>query len=144
MTTGMMVSPIGAVRALNVLQNSMMLTPCWPSAGPTGGAGVAFPAGIWSFTYPVIFFIRFSCVSARGRTPGQRRVTTRAAAPGAVSDLLHLEEAELHGCRTSEDGHHDLERVLVFVELLDLALERGEGALGDAHRLTLLERELGL
>ena len=25
-----------------------MLTPCWPSAGPTGGAGVAFPAGICS------------------------------------------------------------------------------------------------
>src|SRR5438067_1103031 len=57
MTTGMIVSPIGAVRALKVLQNSMMLTPCWPSAGPTGGAGVALPAGIWSLTYPVIFFI---------------------------------------------------------------------------------------
>ena len=24
-----------------------MFTPCCPSAGPTGGAGVAFPAGIW-------------------------------------------------------------------------------------------------
>ena len=37
-----------AVAALNALQNSMMLTPCWPSAGPTGGAGLACPAGIWS------------------------------------------------------------------------------------------------
>ena len=27
----------------------------WPRAGPTGGAGVAWPAGICSFTYPVIF-----------------------------------------------------------------------------------------
>src|SRR3954447_19286980 len=26
----------------------MMLTPCWPSAGPTGGAGLAAPALIWS------------------------------------------------------------------------------------------------
>src|SRR5438132_5066700 len=34
----------------------MMLTPCWPSAGPTGGDGFAFPAGSWSFTIPVIFF----------------------------------------------------------------------------------------
>ena len=42
--------------ALNCLQNSMMLTCAWPSAGPTGGAGVALPASICSFTYPVIFF----------------------------------------------------------------------------------------
>src|SRR5580700_7301786 len=44
------------VRALNCLQNSMMLTCAWPSAGPTGGAGVAFPPVICSLTYPVIFF----------------------------------------------------------------------------------------
>ena len=30
-----------SVAALYALQNSMMFTPCWPSAGPTGGAGVA-------------------------------------------------------------------------------------------------------
>ena len=30
--------------------NAAMLTPCWPRAGPTGGAGVALPAGICSFT----------------------------------------------------------------------------------------------
>ena len=34
-------SPIFAVWALNALQKSMMFTPCWPKAGPTGGAGVA-------------------------------------------------------------------------------------------------------
>src|SRR3954454_22932165 len=33
-----------------------MLTPCWPSAGPTGGAGVACPPGHWSFTLAVITF----------------------------------------------------------------------------------------
>ncbi len=44
-----MIVPASAwVRALNALQNSMMLTPCWPRAGPTGGAGLAAPAGIWS------------------------------------------------------------------------------------------------
>ena len=36
------------VRPLNCLQNSMMLICAWPSAGPTGGAGVAFPAAIWT------------------------------------------------------------------------------------------------
>ncbi len=44
------------VRALNCLQNSMMLICAWPSAGPTGGAGVALPAAICSFTEPVAFF----------------------------------------------------------------------------------------
>ena len=33
------------------LQKSIMLTPCWPRAGPTGGDGLAFPAGICNFTY---------------------------------------------------------------------------------------------
>ena len=31
-----------------------MLTPCCPSAGPTGGAGVALPAGIWKDTVGVV------------------------------------------------------------------------------------------
>jgi hypothetical protein len=35
----------------------MMFTPCWPSAGPTGGEGFAFPAGSCSLTIPVTFFI---------------------------------------------------------------------------------------
>src|SRR4030065_334850 len=55
--TGTTVSPIFWVWALNVLQNSMMLTPCWPRAGPTGGAGLAFPAGTCSFTWAVTFLV---------------------------------------------------------------------------------------
>src|SRR5205085_5925205 len=42
--------------ALYCLQNSMMLTPWGPRAVPTGGAGVAAPAGIWSLTTARIFF----------------------------------------------------------------------------------------
>ena len=49
-TTGMMRPSCPAVFALKFLQKSMMLTPCGPSAVPTGGAGVALPAAIWSFT----------------------------------------------------------------------------------------------
>ena len=33
-----------------------MFTPCCPSAGPTGGAGFAAPAGTWSLTSAVILF----------------------------------------------------------------------------------------
>ena len=47
-STGMIVPESCWVCALNALQKSMMLTPCWPRAGPTGGAGLAAPAGIWS------------------------------------------------------------------------------------------------
>ena len=36
------------VCALNALQNSMMLRPRWPSAGPMGGLGFALPAGTCS------------------------------------------------------------------------------------------------
>src|SRR5579863_8381170 len=39
-----------AVRSLYSLQDAMMLTPCGPSAVPIGGAGLALPAGICSFT----------------------------------------------------------------------------------------------
>src|SRR5580698_6672188 len=59
MTTGIVRPAIAGsllVRSLNCLQNSIMLTCAWPSAGPTGGAGVALAAMIWSLTYPVIFF----------------------------------------------------------------------------------------
>jgi hypothetical protein len=45
-----------AVRALYSLVNCMILMPCGPSAVPTGGAGVAFPAAIWSFTIACTFF----------------------------------------------------------------------------------------
>src|SRR6201995_3146575 len=38
------------VLALNALQNSMMLRPRWPKAGPMGGDGLADPAGTCSLT----------------------------------------------------------------------------------------------
>src|SRR6266540_1114464 len=70
MMTGMMSASFAwaCVAALNCLQNSMMFTPCWPSAGPTGGAGFAFPAGSCSLICPVIFFAMAS-FRARGRGP---------------------------------------------------------------------------
>src|SRR3954454_10449022 len=59
------------VLALNCFTNSMMLTPWGPSAVPTGGAGVAAPAGHCSFTIALIFLaISSPLASARyGRLP---------------------------------------------------------------------------
>src|SRR3712207_3372450 len=56
-STGMTLPRCDSVAALYALQNSMMLTPCWPSAGPTGGAGVAAPALIWSLMTAVNRFL---------------------------------------------------------------------------------------
>src|SRR6266567_969193 len=49
-STGTIVPRWFSVCALYILQKSMIATPCGPSAVPTGGAGVAAPAGIWIFT----------------------------------------------------------------------------------------------
>src|SRR3954467_6998610 len=46
-----------SVWALYALQKSMMLTPCGPSAVPTGGAGVAAPACSCTLTSAAIFFL---------------------------------------------------------------------------------------
>src|SRR5215470_17806374 len=43
MTTGTVMPRMSLVRSLNWDTNCPMFTPCWPSAGPTGGAGVACP-----------------------------------------------------------------------------------------------------
>src|SRR2546430_7168087 len=86
------------VAALNSLQNPMMLTPCWPSAGPTGGDGFAFPAGSCSFTIPVTFFA--IAASLRGPSgPGLKK-------PGLPLwlRLLHLHEVELDRRGAAEDG----------------------------------------
>src|SRR5947209_17543877 len=92
------------VFALNALQKSMMLTPCWPSAGPTGGAGVALPAGICSFTWPITFFAIFVRLC-----------------------LLHLEKVEFNWSGPAEYGHHHFERISVRIYFVHRSEERRVG-----------------
>src|SRR5829696_7036384 len=56
MRTGSTFPILSCVLALNCLQNSMMLIPLEPKAGPIGGAGLAWPPLHCSFTKPVISF----------------------------------------------------------------------------------------
>src|SRR5439155_17791574 len=116
-STGMMRPFSCWVWALNALQNSMMLTPCWPSAGPTGGAGFACPPGICSLM-SVRTFLAMSV------------------------ELLHLVERQLHGDLALEDVDEHLQLLLVPVDVDDLAVEVRERAGGYLHRLA--ERELDL
>src|SRR5262245_50675456 len=94
MTTGMMRSPCCAVRALNSLQNCMMFTPCWPSAGPTGGEGLALPAGTWSLMNAVTFFM------ASSRLP-------------RCLGFLDLREVQLDGRGAPEDRDQDTNFLLL-------------------------------
>src|SRR5256714_3955322 len=106
-----------AVCALNALQNSMMFTPCWPSAGPTGGAGFACPPGICS-----LMIVRtFLAISVQ---------------------LLHLIECELHRHLALEDVHEHLQLLGVRIDVDDLAVEVRERPGGYLDRLA--ERELNL
>ena len=93
-STGTMVPAWVSVAALYCLQKSMMATPWGPSAVPTGGAGVALPAGIWIFTTAATFFLAMTITSFRcvrtaavhdGRTSAwvrQARAGLRAWRPG--------------------------------------------------------------
>src|SRR5437773_1186092 len=56
-STGITFPRWASVAALYCLQKSMMLTPCGPSAVPTGGAGVAWPAGSCTLTTAAILFL---------------------------------------------------------------------------------------
>src|SRR6185436_16157099 len=102
------------VCALNALQNSMMFTPCWPSAGPTGGAGFACPPGICSLM-SVRTFLAMSV------------------------QLLYLIEGELHRNLALEDVHEHLELLLVLVDVDDLTVEVRERTRCYLHRLAQLE-----
>ncbi len=55
-STGIKSPDFSWVSALNALQKSIIFTPCWPSAGPTGGAGLACPACICNLMKPETFF----------------------------------------------------------------------------------------
>src|SRR6478752_364111 len=128
-----------SVAALYALQNSMMLTPCWPSAGPTGGAGLACPAWIWSLISPATFFFGAMgwCFLSKGSRPLTRR--------GTRLNLGDLAERQFDGCLAAEDGHQHLELLLLGVDLADRCRQRGERAVHDGDRLAdlVIHQDLG-
>src|ERR1700682_5390252 len=75
-----------AVRSLYSLQNAMILTPWGPSAVPIGGAGLALPAGICSFTTALT---RFAMLFTTPHYPIRL-------------DFLYLKEIQNHWCFSTE------------------------------------------
>src|SRR3990172_10838452 len=110
----------------------MMLTPCCPSAGPTGGAGLALPPTICSLTIARTFFATWIL-----------RLYLRIRSPTDL-DLLDLLEAQLRRGVPSKDGHHHLELALLYVDLSYLAGEVRQRPGHHAHLVTHGEFGLGL
>src|SRR3954453_6643766 len=104
----------------------MMLMPCWPRAGPTGGAGDAWPPAAWSLIVVRTFF-------AMALLDGTRWWGL---------DLLDLVETDLDRRLAAEDRDQDLELRGVLVDLRDLPGEVRQRAGDDLDRLA--DRELRL
>src|SRR2546429_454699 len=135
-----------SVSALYRLTNSMMFTPCWPSAGPTGGAGVAWPAGHRSGKVLTSFFFGGMAVflglgwwvlSREPRRTVRRGRTVQGTATGLY--LGDLVEVELDRGLPAEDRDQYLQLLLVGVDLADRGRQRRERAVGHRHRVTDLE-----
>src|SRR6184192_3842389 len=118
-STGMMRPFSCAVCALNALQNSMMLTPCWPSAGPTGGAGLAWPPGICSLII-VRIFLAISLPQPTWWCACQVKNQARGSgAPRSSVKLLYLVETQLYRHLALEDVDEHLQLLLVRVDVDD-------------------------
>src|SRR5699024_4270445 len=127
----------------------MMFTPCWPSAGPMGGAGVAAPAWIWSLIRPATFFlggiVRPSCswapVTAGASLP---RARCRSGVHRGVvrSELGDLRERQLDRGLPAEDRHEHLELLLFRADLGDRGRQGLEGPVGDGDGLAHGELDL--
>src|SRR5215469_9075945 len=116
-STGMMLPRCDSVAALYCRTKSMMLTPCGPSAVPTGGAGVAAPAGSCTLTTAASFFLRGGIVL------------------GFLSDLRHLVERKLDRGLPAEDRHEYLELLRDRVDLVHGRRERRERSVHNGNRL---------
>src|SRR2546430_13795320 len=95
----------------------MMFTPCGPSAVPTGGAGVALPAGSSIFRTARTFFFPI---------------------PTSV-DFFDLQEIELDRRLPAEHVDQHFELALLRVDLVDLAEEVREGSVHHPDALAQLE-----
>src|SRR3954447_25454306 len=120
-STGTIIPRCDSVCALYCLQNSMMFTPCWPSAGPTGGAGVAAPALICSLMTAESFFL---------------------GGMGILLDLRDLVVRQLDRGLPAEDGDQHPELLVVGVDLADGGRQRRERAVHDGDGLADLEVDL--
>src|SRR3954454_15228284 len=143
-STGTIVPVCASVAALYCLQKSMIATPWGPSAVPTGGAGVAFPAGIWILTTAATFLLAMTCsLQPFSKRPSMMAAVKRARQRSRLQ-LGDLAELQLDGRLPAEDVDQHLQLELVGVDLDDLAGEVGKWAFLHPHALADLVLQPGL
>src|SRR5437763_6707932 len=109
------------VRSLYSFRNAIMLMPCWPSAGPTGGAGVALPAGNCSVMTALTFLDTLTS-----------------------NDALDLQEVQLDGRFATEERDQHAHLALLGIDVVDHADEVGEWSVDDLDALALGKADLDL
>src|SRR5262245_65717955 len=114
-----------------------MFTPCWPSAGPTGGAGVAWPAGIWSLTSALTSFLAPPLAGAP-LAPGFAGAAAMCLPRASASGGLDLPVLQFDRGLAAEDRHDDAHEALGVVHLVHDAGVGLEGALVDLHAVATL------
>src|SRR5580658_5437119 len=124
-STGMMLPRWPSVAALYCLTKSMMFTPCGPSAVPTGGAGVAWPAGSWTLTTAASLFL----LGGMGLFPHL--------------DLGYLVKRQLDGGLATEDRHQHLQLLGFGVDLVHGGGQGGERPVHHGNRFADLEVRCG-
>src|SRR5260221_592887 len=128
------------VAALNSLQKPMMLTPCWPNAGPTGGAGLAWPAGICNLICPVTFFAIKIFFKPRMNTDSTAsfpfiRVYRRLSVVKMLR-FFHLPIFQFNWSVSSKNVHGHLQFAAIRLNLFDDAAEVQEWAVVDLDRFS--------
>src|SRR5215208_432962 len=103
----------------------MIATPCGPRAVPTGGAGLALPAGIWILTIAATLFFAMSGHLFRDDLGD--------GGPFGGLQLGDLAEVHLDERLSPEDVDQHLELHVVGVDLGNLAGEVGERTLPHAN-----------
>src|SRR6185312_6556412 len=127
-----------AVRSLYSLQNAIILTPCGPSAVPIGGAGLAFPAGICSFTTALT---RFAILF---HTPVYFTLIQPHARYNAGLDLLNLKEVQNDRSLTAEKRNQHRHLITIHIYIANSANKLGKWAINHTHTLAFSETDLRL
>src|SRR6516165_9570833 len=119
------------VLALYCLQKSIMFTPWGPSAVPTGGAGVALPAGSCNLMVVCTFF--------GGIVPLPQFLCSREFRPPGSAQLFHARKIKFNRGGAPKNRYGNLETAVIVVDLFDGTVEIGERSVHNAHLLIALE-----
>src|SRR6266568_4678632 len=139
-----------SVRALYSLQNIMMFTPCGPRAVPTGGAGLALPAGNCNRTTALIRFaiVLLKLFDGTNDTLKGMSHDHHQGWPcplwGSLLDFLHLEEIERDRRFATKKRNHHGHFVAIHIDIADRSNKISERAIDDTNVLAFRETDLGL